>query len=162
MKKYLFLASATLLLAGCATSPQDCDLHAQDPSFLTKLSCTTSGSYRQQIDAQERQIQQSTKENNLAKQDVVDTQLQVQESSQKLADEKARLTAAKSDLAQTLKKAQSGKSNLQQRQQEIKNLQALQKQAQQTSNSAEVAELEKKVAAAKEKVELLEQANTDL
>lgn len=102
MRKYVLLAS--LILAGCASSPQDCDLHAQDPSFITKLSCATSGGYRQKVDEQERQVLQSQRDNKIAQQDLADTQRRELASSQKLADEQARLTAAQSDLAQTLKK----------------------------------------------------------
>ncbi|WP_252317453.1 MULTISPECIES: hypothetical protein [Symbiopectobacterium] len=72
MRKYALLAS--MLLAGCATTPQDCDLHAQDPSFITKLNCATSGGYRQKIDQQEQQVLRSQKENELAKQELASTQ----------------------------------------------------------------------------------------
>jgi uncharacterized protein YcfL len=90
MRKYVLLTS--LLLAGCATSPQDCDLHAQDPSFITKLSCTTSGGYRQKS-MNKSVAQQSQRDNKIAQQDLADTQNRVQASSQILADEQARLTA---------------------------------------------------------------------
>lgn len=158
MRKYVLLAS--LLLAGCATSPQDCDLHAQDPSFMTKLSCTTSGGYRQKVDAQERQVLQSQRDNKIAQQDLADTQNREQASGQKLADEQARLTAAQSDLVQTIKKLQSSKVNNKQRQQEIKQLQELQRQSQQANSASEIATVEKRIAEAKKRIATLEQANT--
>ncbi|OVZ90178.1 hypothetical protein [Yersinia alsatica] len=157
MKKYALLAS--LLLAGCTTSSQDCDLHAQDPSFITKLSCTTSGGYRQKVDEQEHQVLQSQRDNKIAQQDLTETQRREQASSQKLADEQARLTTAQSDLAQTLKKLQSSKVNNKQRQQEIKQLQELQRQSQQASSASEIAIIEKKIAEAKKTAAALEQAN---
>ncbi|WP_237680798.1 hypothetical protein [[Erwinia] mediterraneensis] len=157
MRKYVLLTS--VLLAGCATSPHDCDLHAQDPGFITKLSCATSGGYRQKIDEQERQILQSRRDNKIAQQDLADTQKREQASRKKLADEQARLTAAQSDLAQTLKKLRSGKVNNQQRQQEIQQLQALQRQSRQAGNASEIAAIEKKIAEAKKRVAALEQAN---
>ncbi|MCU1795229.1 hypothetical protein CUU52_19855 [Pectobacterium polaris] len=158
MRKYILLSA--LLLTGCATSPQDCDLHAQDPSFITKLNCATSGGYRQKVDEQERQVRQNQRDNKIAQQDLADTKKREHASSQKLADEQTRLTAVKSDLAQTLKKLQSSKENNKQRQQEIKQLQALQHQAQQASSASEIATIEKKIAEAKKRVEALEQANT--
>ncbi|MDA5483152.1 hypothetical protein PGS49_21275 [Yersinia intermedia] len=158
MRKYVLLAS--LLLAGCATSPQDCDLHAQDPSFMTKLSCTTSGRYRQKVDAQERQILQSQRDNKIAQQDLADTQKREQASNQKLADEQTRLTAAQSDLVQTIKKLQSSKVNNKQRQHEIKQLLELQRQSQQANSASEIAVIEKKIAESKKRVAALEQANT--
>lgn len=157
MRKYALLAS--LLLAGCTTSPQDCDLHAQDPSFLTKLSCTTSGGYRQKVDEQERQVLQSQRDNKIAHQDLADTQNRALASSKQLADEQARVTAMRSDLAQTLKKLQSSKVKNKQNQQEIKKLKELQVQAQQTNSATEIAVLEKKIAEAKKTAEALEQAN---
>lgn len=157
MRKYVLLSS--LLLAGCATSPQDCDLHAQDPSFITKLSCTTSGGYRQKVDAQEREVLQSQRDNKIAQQNLADTQIRAQASGQKLADEQTRLAAAQSDLAQTLKKLQSGKVNNKQRQQEITQLKALQRQAQQANSVSEITTIEKKIAEAKKRIAALEQAN---
>lgn len=157
MKKYVLLAS--LLLAGCATSPQDCDLHAQDPSFITKLSCTTSGGYRQKVDAQEHQVLQSQRDNKIAQQNLADTQIRAQASGQKLADEQTRLAAAQSDLAQTLNKLQSSKVNNKQRKQEINQLQALQRQAQQANSASEITAIEKKIAEAKKRIAALEQAN---
>lgn len=158
MRRYLLLAS--LLLAGCATTPQDCDLHAQDPSFLTKLSCTTSGGYRQKVDDQERHVLQSQRDNKIAQQNLADTEIREQASSQKLTDEQTRLKAARSDLAQTLKKLKSGKFNNQQSQQEIKQLEQLQKQSQQANSASDVADIEKKIAAAKSRIKVLEQANS--
>lgn len=158
MRLYVLLAS--ILLAGCATSPQDCDLHAQDPSFLTKLSCTTSGGYRQKVDDQERHVLQSQRDNKIAQQNLADTQIREQASSQKLADEQTRLKAARSDLAQTLKKLKSSKSHSQQRQQEINQLMKLQQQSQQASSASDVADIEQKIAAAKDRIKVLEQANS--
>lgn len=157
MRRYVLLAS--LVLAGCATSPQDCDLHAQDPSFLTKLSCTTSGGYRQKVDDQERHVLQSQRDNKIAQQNLADTEIREQASSQKLADEQTRLKAARSDLAQTLKKLKSGKFNNKQRQLEITQLEQLQKQSQQASSADDIADIEKKIAAAKSRIKVLEQAN---
>lgn len=157
MKKYVLLAS--LLLAGCTSSPQDCDLHAQDPSFITKLSCTTSGGYRQKVDTQERQVLQSQRDNKIAQQNLADTQIRAQDSDQKLADEQTRLAAAQSDLAQTLKKLRSGKVNNKQSKQEINQLQALQRQAQQANSASEITAIENKIAEAKKRIAALEQAN---
>jgi len=157
MRRYLLLAP--LILTGCATSPQECDLHAQNPSFITKLSCTTSGGYRQKVDDQERLVLQSQRDNKIAQQNLADTHIREQASSQKLADEQARLMAVRSDLAQTLKKLKSGKASNQQRQQEIQRLEQLQRESQQATSASEVAVMEKKIAEAKDRIAELEQAN---
>lgn len=158
MRKYVLLVS--LFLSGCATSPQDCDLHAQDASFMTKLSCTTSGGYRQKVDEQERQVLQSQRDNKIAQQDLADTQKREQVSSQKLADEQARTKAVQSDLALTLKKLLSSKTNNARQQQEIKQLQMLQQQSQHASSDSEITAIEKKIVEAKKRIASLEQANT--
>ena len=158
MRKYLLLA--TIVLTGCTTSPQDCDLHAQDPSFITKLSCATSGGYRQQVDQKEQQVRLSQYENESAKQQQAYTQNRQQNVNQKLADEQARLNAVRSDLSQTLAQLKSSKIKSSERQKEIQQLQDLQRQSQHASSASEIAAIEKKVAEAKQKIKVLEEANT--
>ncbi|HGY1812374.1 hypothetical protein VC180_09935 [Citrobacter braakii] len=158
MRKYLLLAA--IVLTGCTTSPQDCDLHAQDPSFITKLSCATSGGYRQQVDQKEQQVRLSQYENESAKQQQAYTQNRQQNVNQKLADEQARLNTVRSDLSQTLAQLKSSKIKSSERQKEIQQLQDLQRQSQHASGASEIAAIEKKVAEAKQKIKVLEEANT--
>lgn len=158
MRKYALLAA--LVLTGCTTSPQDCDLHAQDPSFITKLSCATSGGYRQQVDQKEQQVRLSQYQNESARQQQDYTQNRQQTLNQKLADEQARLNAVRSDLSQTLAKLKSSKIQSRERQQEIAKLQELQRQSQTATSVSEISAIEKKVAEAKHKIKVLEEANT--
>ena len=158
MRKYALLAA--LVLTGCTTSPQDCDLHAQDPSFITKLSCATSGGYRQQVDQKEQQVRLSQYQNESARQHQDNTQNRQQTLNQKLADEQARLNAVRSDLSQTLAKLKSSKIQSRERQQEIAKLQELQRQSQTATSASEISAIEKKVAEAKHKIKVLEEANT--
>ena len=158
MRKYALLAA--LVLTGCTTSPQDCDLHAQDPSFITKLSCATSGGYRQQVDQKEQQVRRSQYQNESARRQQDYTQYRQQTLNQKLADEQARLNAVRSDLSQTLAKLKSSKIQSRERQQEIAKLQELQRQSQTATSASEISAIEKKVAEAKHKIKVLEEANT--
>jgi septal ring factor EnvC (AmiA/AmiB activator) len=158
MRKYALLAA--LVLTGCTTSPQDCDLHAQDPSFITKLSCATSGGYRQQVDQKEQQVRLSQYQNESARQQQDYTQNRQQTLNQKLADEQARLNAVRSDLSQTLAKLKSSKIQSRERQQEIAKLQELQRQSQTATSASEISAIEKKVAEAKHTIKVLEEANT--
>ena len=158
MRKYALLAA--LVLTGCTTSPQDCDLHAQDPSFITKLSCATSGGYRQQVDQKEQQVRLSQYQNESARRQQDYTQYRQQTLNQKLADEQARLNAVRSDLSQTLAKLKSSKIQSRERQQEIAKLQELQRQSQTATSASEISAIEKKVAEAKHKIKVLEEANT--
>ncbi|WP_407578947.1 hypothetical protein [Citrobacter koseri] len=158
MRKYAILA--VLVLTGCTTSPKDCDLHAQDPGFITKLSCATSRGYRQQVDQKEQQVRLSQYQNESAKQQQVYTQNRQQTLNQKLANEQERLNAVRSDLSQTLAKLKSSKIKSSERQQEIAHLQDLQQQSQNASSASEITAIEKKVAEAKQKIKILEEANT--
>ncbi|MBH1950289.1 hypothetical protein I7649_23480 [Klebsiella pneumoniae] len=158
MRKYALLAA--LVLTGCTTSPQDCDLHAQDPSFITKLSCATSGGYRQSEEQKEQQVRLSQYQNESARQQQDYTQNRQQTLNQKLADEQARLNAVRSDLSQTLAKLKSSKIQSRERQQEIAKLQELQRQSQTATSASEISAIEKKVAEAKHKIKVLEEANT--
>lgn len=158
MRKYLLLSA--IVLTGCATSPQDCDLHAQDPSFFTKLSCATSGGYRQQVDQKEQQVRLSQYQNESAKQQQTYTQNRQQDLDKKLADERARLNKVQSDLSQTLAQVKSSKLKSSERQKEIQRLQDLQKQSQKATSSSEITEIEKKVADAKQHIKVLQEANT--
>ncbi|MCS3431087.1 hypothetical protein [Klebsiella sp. BIGb0407] len=157
MRKYILFAS--MLLAGCTTSPQDCDLHAQDPSFITKLSCATSGSYRQNIDTQEQQVLQSQRNQKIATQDLANIQSREQASSQKLENEQAQLTALRTDLDKMISRLQSSKVKNKQSQQEIKKLKDLQQQSQKASSISEITAIQSKIAEAKKRIDALEQAN---
>ncbi|KGB02168.1 putative lipoprotein [Enterobacteriaceae bacterium ATCC 29904] len=158
MRKFVLLAS--IVLTGCATSPQDCDLHAQDPSFITKLSCATSGGYRQQVDQQEQQVRLSQYKNESAKQQQAYTQNRQQNVNQQVTDEKARLNAARTDLSQTLTQLKTSKIKSSERQQEITRLQDLQRQSQRANSASEISEIEKKIAQARQRIKVLEEANT--
>lgn len=158
MRKYVLLAA--IVLTGCATSPQNCDLHEQDPSFMTKLSCATSGGYRQQVEQKEQQVRLSQYENESAKQQQAYTQNRQQDVNKKLENEQARLDAVRSDLSHTLTQLKASKIKSSERQQEIARLQDLQRQSQHATSASEINAIEKKVAQAKQKVKELEEANT--
>lgn len=158
MKKFILLTS--IVLSGCATSARDCDLHAQDPSFITKLSCATSGGYRQQIDNKEQEVRLSQYENNSAKQQQAYIENRQINLRKKLKNEQTQLNAVRSDLSQVLAQLKSSKTQSSEQQREIRRLQDLQKQSLNASNASEITEIEQKVAEAKQRVKLLEDANT--
>ncbi|QGX92029.1 hypothetical protein EFZ10_10550 [Tatumella sp. TA1] len=159
MKKTFVMLS--LLVAGCSTSPQNCDVNEKDPSFLTKLTCVSSGGYRANIDKQEQQVIASQRENALAKQNLTTTTQQANQSRQQLTDEKTRLSAVRNDLSATLNQLHRQKTKSKASRQAIAELQQLQKQANSGDmSSAEVTALQKKITDAKQKVSALQQANT--
>lgn len=54
---------ATIGLAGCATTAQQCNPHDRQASLITKLSCDSSGSYRQVLDQREQDVVTAQQEN---------------------------------------------------------------------------------------------------
>ncbi|HBQ8613140.1 TPA: hypothetical protein L9A63_005197, partial [Klebsiella pneumoniae] len=115
---------------------------------------------RQQVDQKEQQVRLSQYQNESARQQQDYTQNRQQTLNQKLADEQARLNAVRSDLSQTLAKLKSSKIQSRERQQEIAKLQELQRQSQTATSASEISAIEKKVAEAKHKIKVLEEANT--
>lgn len=68
MNKTLIVAGSMMLLAGCATTPEQCDPYNQDASLVTKLSCDTSGAYRTQVEQREQNVRLDQEENALFRQ----------------------------------------------------------------------------------------------
>ena len=56
MNKTVLIASSMILLAGCATSPEQCDPYNRDASLVAKFSCDTSGAYRAQVEQREQHV----------------------------------------------------------------------------------------------------------
>lgn len=54
---------AAVGLAGCATTAQQCNPHDREASLITKLSCDSSGGYRQVIDQREQDVVLAQQEN---------------------------------------------------------------------------------------------------
>lgn len=54
---------ATVALAGCATTPQQCNPHDRQASLLTKMSCDSSGAYREVVVQREQDVVLAQQEN---------------------------------------------------------------------------------------------------
>lgn len=68
MNKTVLIASSVILLAGCATSPKQCDPNNRDASLVAKFSCDTSGAYHAQVEQREQQVRLDQEENTLFRQ----------------------------------------------------------------------------------------------
>ncbi|NYT71525.1 hypothetical protein HZU72_03685 [Halomonas sp. QX-2] len=99
MNKTVLIASSMILLAGCATSPEQCDPYNRDASLVAKFSCDTSGAYRAQVEQREQQVRLDQEENALFR--------------QVYADIKAQQNATRQDMNVQLEKQQALNESLQ-------------------------------------------------
>lgn len=77
MKKIVFQISMTALalaLTGCATAPQNCDVHAKDASLLTKMGCTEE--YRKAPEAAKQQLDEEIAINESFRQVYADLEIE--------------------------------------------------------------------------------------
>ncbi|MCU7986836.1 hypothetical protein [Shewanella sp. SW24] len=100
MKLRAVYLSSLLVLSGCATTPADCDPANRSASLLTKMSCDSSGGYRQKIDNQEQQLKQNQELNTLSHQILAAMESRKQRSNITLAQEQADQQALKTSLSQ--------------------------------------------------------------
>lgn len=99
MNKIILMGISMVLLAGCATTPEQCDPHNRDASLVAKFSCDTSGAYRSQIVQHEQQVRLDQEENALF--------------HQVYADIKAQQLATRADLHTQQEKQQALNESLQ-------------------------------------------------
>ena len=100
MKFRAVYLSSLLVLTGCATTPADCDPSNRSASLLTKMSCDSSGGYRQKVNDQEQQLQRNQELNALSHQILTDMESRKLRSNTTLAQEQADQQALKASLSQ--------------------------------------------------------------
>ncbi|MGL5307514.1 hypothetical protein AB5G97_01245 [Aeromonas veronii] len=160
MKFRAVYLSSLLVLTGCATTPADCDPANRSASLLTKMSCDSSGAYRQKVNDQEQQLQRNQELNALSHQILIDMESRKQHSNTTLAQEQADQQALKASLSQLVAqlKVKGGKQAGLQRQ-----INALAKAEQQftpssSDNAAQVAAKREEAAQLEAKVKELNQS----
>jgi len=134
-------------LSGCATTATECDPSNTDASLFAKLSCDTSGGYRQNITINEQQLQRNQEINRLTHQILADTETRKQRSNQTLSQEKADLQSVKDSVGVLIGKLKSSTGNHARLQQQIDDLAAAEQRFKpSTSDSAAQVEAKKKEA----------------
>ncbi len=101
--------AASILLAGCATTMSECDPSDTEAGFFTKISCDTSGAYRQHIDAREQSLLSSQEANALFHQVYKDIQTQQSLSKASLAQQRQAQTALNRSMGQLVRSLQASK-----------------------------------------------------
>ncbi len=100
---------ASLLLAGCATTMSQCDPSDKDSGFLTKLSCDTSGAYRQHVDQREQALLSSQEANALFHQVYRDIVAQQNQTKASLAQQRRRQVELNRSMGQLIRSLQASK-----------------------------------------------------
>ena len=160
MKFRAVYLSSLLVLTGCATTPADCDPSNRSASLLTKMSCDSSGGYRQKVNDQEQQLQRNQELNALSHQILTDMENRKQRSNTTLAQEQADQQALKASLGQLVSQLKLKVSNQAGLQQQITELEQAEQQFTPSSNdnAAQVAARQKEAAILEAKVKELNQS----
>ncbi|EHK60306.1 lipoprotein [Halomonas sp. GFAJ-1] len=107
ISKTIMIASSVVLLAGCATTPEQCDPYNRDASLVAKLSCDTSGAYRAQVEQREQQVRLDQEENALFHQVYSDIRAQQQATREDLSVQQEKQQALNSSLQTLLTRLQA-------------------------------------------------------
>ena len=160
MKFRAVYLSSLLVLTGCATTPADCDPANRSASLLTKMSCDSSGGYRQKVNDQEQQLQRNQELNALSHQILTDMENRKKRSNTTLAQEQADQQALKASLSQLVSQLKLKVSNQAGLQQQITELEQAEQQFTPSSNdnAAQVAARQKEAAILEAKVKELNQS----
>lgn len=115
--RLLFPAVVVLTLAGCATTPTNCDFVDSDPSLITKMRCDHSGGYSDQIRLREQELLDARAENELFRSVYEEIKTQQQTTRQSLEAQRmqhAKLSQTLNNLLSQLKNRHASKSEVQQ------------------------------------------------
>ncbi|WP_323012207.1 hypothetical protein [Castellaniella sp.] len=149
-------------LAGCATTPSQCNPSNRDAGFLTKFSCDTSGAYRAGIDQKEQELVSAQEENQMFRQVYEDISQRQAASRQKLSEQKKKQAALDSSLGRLLNQLKAKHANNAQVQNELNDLQKKLKESQQIGtnqgNPEAIAAKQKELAALQKKVVMLQKS----
>ena len=97
--KRIFVATAVILLAGCATTPQDCDPGNRDAGFISKAGCVYGGHYEQRVQERQAILLDEQKANQLFRA----TYDALQQESSKVATDLAAQQASVERLSSSVK-----------------------------------------------------------
>lgn len=142
----LSTASLLVLLAGCASTPEECD-PSQDQGFFGKIGCSVSGAYGERINQKEQQLADLTAEHEslvALTNDLVAKDTLVKASYQDRMKELKKVSNEINSIEKSLKEKSALSSDLQMQINDVKNQIA----NMQSSGSSET--LRKKQAQAKE------------
>jgi len=127
---------ATLLLSGCASTPQDCDPSNQDAGILNKAGCVYGGHYEQRIEERQTLLLDAQKTNQLFQATYDSLQQESGTVAADLASQQASLDRAQNQVGALLAELKAAGGGNRQLQQQIAQVESQLQQMQQTMADA--------------------------
>ncbi|MBA1192512.1 hypothetical protein G7007_06515 [Pseudomonas entomophila] len=147
------------VLAGCASTAQECDSTVQDPSLFTKMHCDLGGGYQQQVDQQQQSLDAARAENVAFRRVHDDLVAQQQATGKTLAEQQRQqqaLNASMDSLLGQLKARHGAKAGVQRQIDDLQRQLSAAKQPVPAANPAQVQARQETLKALQKKVSLLQ------
>ncbi|MWP62345.1 hypothetical protein [Gilliamella sp. Pas-s25] len=115
-KKYLLLLSPFIFLAGCSTTPEQCDPTNTNIGIMDKISCNYSGNYQARIDNKKQILEDEVRANQQFKEIYATIEKQKKATSLSIKQKKAQQQKLKTDLTKLtneVKQKAKGRDDLQ-------------------------------------------------
>lgn len=113
-----------LLLAGCASTPQDCDPAQRDANVLRKAGCVYGGHYQQRVQDKQAILLDEQKANQLFRDAFAALQQESQQVAQDIASQQASVTRMSASVNALLVEIKSRASGNQQIEQQIRTVES--------------------------------------
>ncbi|OCG20336.1 MULTISPECIES: hypothetical protein [unclassified Gilliamella] len=115
-KKYLLLLSPFIFLAGCSTTPEQCDPTNTNIGIMDKISCNYSGNYQARIDHKKQILEDEVRANQQFKEIYATIEKQKNATALSIKQKKAQQQKLKTDLTKLtneVKQKAKGRDDLQ-------------------------------------------------
>ncbi|OCG00338.1 hypothetical protein [Gilliamella sp. wkB112] len=115
-KKYLTLLCPLVLLAGCSTTPEQCDPTNTNIGIMDKISCNYSGNYQARIDQKQQILDNEIRANQQFKEIYATIEKQKNDTSLSIKQKQAQMQKLKTDLTKLtneVKQKAKGRDDLQ-------------------------------------------------
>ncbi|OCG23395.1 hypothetical protein A9G28_01735 [Gilliamella sp. Fer1-1] len=134
-KTHLLLLSPLIFLAGCSTTPEQCDPTNTNIGIMDKISCNYSGNYQARIDQKKQTLENEVRANQQFKEIYATIEKQKNDTSLSVKQKQAQQQKLKNDLTKLtneVKQKAKGRDDLQA---QVKDIEQQLKKANNSNNS---------------------------
>ncbi|OCG57824.1 MULTISPECIES: hypothetical protein [unclassified Gilliamella] len=134
-KTHLLLLSPLIFLAGCSTTPEQCDPTNTNIGIMDKISCNYSGNYQARIDQKKQILENEVRANQQFKEIYATIEKQKNDTSLSVKQKQAQQQKLKNDLTKLtneVKQKAKGRDDLQA---QVKDIEQQLKKANNSNNS---------------------------
>ncbi|OCG78338.1 hypothetical protein A9G42_02655 [Gilliamella sp. Nev6-6] len=134
-KTHLLLLSPLIFLAGCSTTPEQCDPTNANIGIMDKISCNYSGNYQARIDQKKQILENEVRANQQFKEIYAAIEKQKNDTSLSVKQKQAQQQKLKNDLTKLtneVKQKAKGRDDLQA---QVKDIEQQLKKANNSNNS---------------------------